>query len=476
MIFKKSGSFDLDGNHILFAQILFIRRKLYMTEFTNMLRRMLEEILLFIPGILKAALLLLVTWVIAVLVRKLVEKALLQFKVDQHLAKGRQPLDPAYGTARVKDIAKIAYFLVVLVFLPSIFEALGMSAISQPISNMVGSLFAFIPNLLGAGVILFIGYFVAKLLRDLTYTFLRSVNIDKWFNKVSPNRTDDALNLETKDTLANVLSKVVLGVVLIPVITSALEVLNIQSLSQPIVAVLNQVLMMVPNIFVAVLLVVAGYYIASFVAQLLEDLLRGMGINKIFSFMDTDKATRFDLAKILAGTVKVLIVLFITVEALTILHLDVLNTIGAALIGYLPLVLSGLLILAAGILGGILTEGLINKYAKSPYSAAIAKYIIIIFSVFMTLEQIKFASTIVNIAFLLVLGGLSVAFALAFGLGGRDFADRQLKRFEDKVEKENSKPVPANNPLDKVKEGFNEPTNDKLTDTTNPGFNDKPTL
>lgn len=57
----------------------------------------------------------------------------------------------------------------------------------------------------------------------------------------------------------------------------------------------------------------------------------------------------------------------------------------------------------------------------------------------MTLEQIKFASTIVNLAFLLVLGGLSVAFALAFGLGGRDFASRQLEKIEKKIKEEDNK-------------------------------------
>ena len=49
-----------------------------------------------------------------------------------------------------------------------------------------------------------------------------------------------------------------------------------------------------------------------------------------------------------------------------------------------------------------------------------------------------------------------MAFALAFGLGGRDFAKRQLERFEDKVEAENKKPVSTNNPLDKIKKGINE--------------------
>lgn len=429
-----------------------------MNDIALTLENVLQDILLFIPNILKALILLLIAWGVAVLVRKLVKKALMKFNVDKHLAKSRKPVDTAYGEERVDDIAKVVYFLVFLLFLPGIFSALDMSTVSGPITGMMNSLLSYIPNLIGAGVILFIGFFVAKILRDLTFTLLQTVNVDKWYNKLAP-KTDEAVDVETtRNTLADVLSKIVFGLVLIPVITSALETLNIRSLTDPIIVVLNKTMQMLPNVLVAVVLIVIGYYIAKFVAQILEDLLRRMGMNDVFNFVGDDHtAPRFDLSKIVGKTVQTLIVLFITVEALSILKLNVLNTIGGAVIGYLPLLISGLLIIGGGVVLGYFVEGLINKYAESPFTAAVAKYIIIVFAVFMTLEQIKFASTIVNVAFLLVLGGLSVAFALAFGLGGREFAKRQLASFEEKVERENKKPVPETNPLDKVKANMNKP-------------------
>ena len=58
----------------------------------------------------------------------------------------------------------------------------------------------------------------------------------------------------------------------------------------------------------------------------------------------------------------------------------------------------------------------------------------------MVLDQLNFATTIVNAAFIFVIGGLSVAFALAFGLGGRDFAAKQLEKLDQKVEEESNKP------------------------------------
>ena len=397
----------------------------------------------FIPNILKALILLLIAWGVAVLAKKIVEKLLLKTNMDSHLSKGKQPNDIKTGKEKVQSISKIVYFLVFILFLPSILDALDMNSVSGPISNMMNNLLGFIPNLIGAGIILFIGYFIAKILRDLTKTLLTTANIDKYYQKLMPDvGSKQEIDAENQNTIADVLSKVVFGIVLIPVITVALETLKIQSLTEPIVLILNQVLMMIPNIFVALILIVLGYYIAKFVGQLLESLLYSMGIENIYNWADEKTDTdipRFNISKTIGNVVKFLIMLFITVEALRVLKLDVLNTIGYAIISYIPLILSGILIIGAGIFGGYFVEGLIKKYANSPFSAMIAKYVIIVFAIFMTLEQIKFASTIVNIAFLLILGGLSVAFALSFGLGGREFAKRQLEKIEAKVEKEDKK-------------------------------------
>lgn len=402
---------------------------------------------LLLPSLIRALLLLLLAWVVAFVAKKLVVKLLQNGKFDRILAKGKSPASPEHGKEKVESIGKIVYFLVFLLFIPSILDALNMNAVSAPISNMMQNLLAFIPNLIGAAIILFIGYFIAKILRDIVYNLLLTADIDKWYNKISPQGAAqpqaDRITMEAKSnapTLAKILSNILFGVILIPVITMALETLNIQTLTQPIVLVLNKVLNMIPNIFVAVILIVLGYFIGKFIGQLLASLLTRMGIQKVYSWVDDNQASgipRIDLGAAIGNIVQALIILFMTVEALRVLRLDVLNTIGNAIIAYLPLLLSGLVIIGLGVFGGYFVENMIRKYMHSPFTAALAKYIIIVFAVFMTLAQIQFASTIVNIAFLLILGGLSIAFAIAFGVGGREFAKRQLEKFEKKMEKDN---------------------------------------
>src|SRR5699024_8597964 len=189
-----------------------------------------------------------------------------------------------------------------------------------------------------------------------------------------------------------------------------------------------------PNIFIAIILIVVGYYIGKLLGNLLTNLLDSVGFGKIFDslgFSNPEKATKFNVAKFLGTTVQVLIILFFTVEALNIINLYVLNMIGEAIIAYIPYILSALVILGAGLFIANIVGNWVKNNTNSPISALLLKGVIITFAVFMTLDQLHFATSIVNKAFLLILGGLMVAFAISFGIGGREFAAKQL----DKVDK-----------------------------------------
>lgn len=200
---------------------------------------------------------------------------------------------------------------------------------------------------------------------------------------------------------------------------------------------------MIPNIFVAVILITVGVVIARFIGDLLSSLLKGTGIDNVTKYLNTNPKAgipSFDLAAIIGKTVQVLIIIFFTVEALNVLRLEVLHNIGAAVISYLPLVLSALIILGLGFVGSSLLGNYIQRATGNRLFGSIVKYSIIIMAIFMALAQLNFATSIVNFAFLFVVAGLAVAFALSFGLGGREFAKRQLEKFEARAEAENKNP------------------------------------
>src|SRR5699024_4399430 len=150
---------------------------------------------------------------------------------------------------------------------------------STPIANMMNQLLSFIPNLIAASIIIIIGVFVAKLVKQLFIKFFNALNLDKWLSKVNPDHVDHD---DAHATLSNVLSNIIYVIIFIPFITIGLEALNIDTISKPIQSVLNDILAIIPNIFVAIILVIVGYYIGKLLGNLLTSLLQGTGVHKIY--------------------------------------------------------------------------------------------------------------------------------------------------------------------------------------------------
>lgn len=412
-----------------------------MNDFSNSVSTGFNSFMGFLPTLLGAIALLVVAWILAVLVRKAAQKGLKAAGFGRLLTKWGLTNSDEQANSTIDSIGKVLYYLVWLIFLPGILGMLGLNAISTPITNMLNSVLTFLPKLFAAAVILAIGIFVGRFVKNLVYNLLITVNIDKWISKMTSSDAETqeaAPSQNQKMTIAKVLANVVYIIILVPVITVALETLQIRSIAEPIIMVLNQVLAAIPNIIVAVILIGVGVILAKFVGDLITGLLQGTGINKLNRYLTTPGkvSSSMDLANVIGQVIQAVLIVFFVVEALNVLNLEVLNTIGQAVIAYLPLVISALLILGIGIIGGTILGNFISQTTGSRMSGNIVKYILIVMSVFMGLDQLKFATSIVNFAFLLILGGLSVAFAISFGIGGREFAKRQLERLETKMEKE----------------------------------------
>ena len=105
------------------------------------------------------------------------------------------------------------------------------------------------------------------------------------------------------------------------------------------------------------------------------------------------------------------------------------------------MVIKAILIGIAAFLGASFLEKTIGGTGAKG-AASIAKAVIYTVAAFMILSQLGFASVIVNYAFIISLSALAVAFAVAFGIGGRDFAKKTLDSVRlgsEKGEKETAK-------------------------------------
>ena len=190
-----------------------------------------------------------------------------------------------------------------------------------------------------------------------------------------------------------------------------------------------------PNVLLyAIAIVIIGALIAE-MRKLLADILSGVGTDALFKKLLRLKNQTAELSISKIGEiVSIFLILLFVVEGVNVLNLEVLRFVGEAIIAYLPLAISAIIILGAALFAAYWVESLIlNRFSGSKLLAWAAKAAIIVLAVFMTLNQLGIATSIVNSAFIIILGAIAVAFAIAFGIGGREFAGNVLQQLENKT-------------------------------------------
>lgn len=377
-------------------------------------------------AVIKAFLLLILALIVANIVKGIVVKLLAKVK----LPKALESADPEDGSkeAVVDFIGKLVQLFVFLLFVPGIFQSLGMDNVSSPILNLLDTIWGYVPNILAAALVLWIGFFVAKLVRELLIPVFAKLNVNSLQEKAG-------IEVKAGADLAHTIAYIIYVLILIPVIIAAFQVLNIKAISEPAIEMLNTIFGFIPNIFAALIILVIGFMIAKFSAGIVERMIAASGLDAKVSEHVELKSGSFVLSSIVGKIVYAVIAIFFLVESFGVLKLDVLTHIGSAIIGYLPYVLAAALIFA----GCYFCAGLAQKaLAKNghPALAFIAKAAIYTVGAFMMLNELGIASEIVNSAFVLMVAAVAVAFALSFGLGGREFAQDALKKLESACAKE----------------------------------------
>lgn len=389
----------------------------------DFLARILSNILGGVGTIVAAALILVVAFVVAAIVKSLVLKLVEKTKLQEILAKADTEDKP--GSAK-EFVGKLVYLLVFLLFVPGIFSALGLGSVMAPISNILNTIWGYVPNLVAAAIVLMVGNLIAKLVRQLLVPVFDKLNINKLQEKAG-------IEVKNADKLSNTLAYIVYVLILIPTVIMALNVLNITVISVPAVSMLNSVISFIPNIVIGLVIIVIGCMIGKLVGQIVTRLIASAGLDTKLQGLLDEKSQKFVLSKVTGGVVYAVVVIFFVVEGLNVLKLDVLTEVGASIIAYMPRALAAVLILAAALIVSSMVEKALRKNGMNAY-AVVAKVVIMVVGIFMILSELGIATLIVNEAFHLIVAAVAVAFAIAFGVGGRDFAARALKKLEDKKE------------------------------------------
>ena len=380
------------------------------------------------PKILGAILLLIIGLFLARVMRNIVKRLLSKTNMDEKLG---QKLKIKFRIDQF--VAKMVYYLVVIYTLLIVLGMMGLESVLAPMENMMGEFLSFLPNLIGAGIIGFAGYILSKIVSEAT-GFLS--------NTLEPYAVK--AGFEKPESLTNLLKSVVFALVFLPILIVAVDTLKLKAISEPATAMLGTVLNAIPKILAASIIIGAFYIIGKFVVGLLIDLLKNVGVDEFSQKMGFDTLIGNQSMTNIIGKVAFFFLLFTGVITGTEqLGMTSLNDILANLYQISGQILFGIIILAVGAYMSNLVGNMVTK-SESSWMAPIAKFAVIGIFLAFALHTMGIAESIVNLAFGLTLGAAATAFALAFGLGGREVAGRQLERFFDEKGAANIKQMNQN--------------------------------
>ena len=383
----------------------------------------------YAPRLLGAVLLSLLAWLIATLVRGLTQKVLDRTTLDEKLS------EHANMSPISESLSNALFWLVILLFVPAILGALQMEGLLAPLREMTAKALDILPNIVAALIIGGLGWIVATVLRNLTTNLLRSVGADQIGSKAGLAETVQ---------ISGLAGLLVFIVVFVPALIAALDALRIEAISRPATEMLAMLLDAVPRIIAAGLILLITWLVASFATRLLSSLLSNVGFDTLPAKLNMQHAFVRTQPSVLVGRIALLFaMLFAIVEAGNQLGFHRFSDMIMTFIEFAGDVLLGSAILIIGfMLANVAYEAITRASgeARGTMLARIARLAILGIVLAMGLRAMGIADDIVNLAFGLTLGAVAVAFALAFGLGGRDAAGRLASRWVDRI---TSKPAAA---------------------------------
>jgi len=388
-----------------------------MDYLSNVLDNLTHSIGGNLSSAIAALLILIIGWFVAGIIKRIISKLIKKTGIDEKLGDSKIQLS--------SFISKLIYFLVMIFVFILALEKLGMSNVLDPVKNMLNGFTSYLPNIIGAGLVAYIGYMLATIISELVELSGNSIK------SFAPK-----LRLPENVDLVNIIKKIVFIFIFIPLLISAFNILNMDSISEPATAMLRDFFNAIPKILVAVCIIILFVVGGRFLSELIKDLLNSMNVNNFLNKSGLDDVTgNTNMVKIIGNIVYFFIVLFGITTAIEKLEFAALATILYTITAYSGKILFGLVILAVGNWISKIASNNFSKNENNSFIASIIRVAILAIFLAIGLRTMGIADEIINLAFGITLGTVALTIVLSFGLGGREAAGRQMDKILNKFNK-----------------------------------------
>ncbi|MCZ2415000.1 MAG: mechanosensitive ion channel [Burkholderiales bacterium] len=385
---------------------------------------MIGDVVGYLPQVVAALVLAIAGWLLALLVRTGLARLLDRTTIDERLSAeaGMRPISDSIG--------HVGYWVVLLLFLPMVLGALGLQGLLGPVQNLVDRLLGFLPNLFAAGVIVVVGYYVAKIVRGIVTNLLVATRVQSLARSAG---LDDAADLP------GLAGMIVFFVIFVPALISALDALRLEAVSEPARHMLTRFIAALPELTAAALILGLTWYVARFVAGLVSNVLEGAGADRLGERLGLQPMLgELRLSHLVGRLLVFFAMLLAAAEAANRLQFVQLSELIGGFIVFSGDVLLGIAILLVGLWLANLLGAAVGRsqHHDAQWLGSLVRALIIGLVLAMGLRSMGVSEPIVNLAFGLTLGAVAIALALSFGLGGREAAGKLMEHWVSKLRRD----------------------------------------
>jgi len=411
-----------------------------MENIERMLREATQLLGTYVPNIVAALLILVIGWVAASIIAKVVQKALSRIGIGKLLKHG-VPGDSAETANRIQNgIGRGVFIILMLFVLVAFFEVLGLTQITTPLTGFLNELFVYAPRLIGPLMLVVLAWAAANILRALTRRAMVSARLDERLG------TGADLAAGTDKPFSDTVSESVYWLTYLVFLPAILSALNLGGLLEPVRSAVTEIVGFLPNIIAAALILIIGWLVARILRRVTTNFLVAVGAERLTERAELKESFgKQQLSGTVGLIVYVLVFVPVLVAALNALQLEAITAPAsdmlAEILAIVPNLVAGVLIvvvafyvarIVSGLTAGLLTSvgfdnvtkkiGLSNEQLTGQKTTSeIAGYLvhiaIMLFATIEALDLIGFASLSVLIAAFLIFA-VNVVFGLIIiGLG-----------------------------------------------------------
>jgi len=330
-----------------------------------------------------------------------------------------------------KSLSKAVFWVLWLIFIlmglsqfPLLSNQLGF------LNGMMENIFSYLPQLAIGGFVLGVGILLSRVVKEALTSTLEAAQVDNLVSRFG--LTGDAEDGTPSTSLSKSAGILAAAVVTIGAAATAIGIWDIPGVSGPVSELLNTLLSYVDNIIGAAIILAIFVFIGRFVSNLAKSTLPALGVdNSLSSFASLDgEGSNFVPSNVIANVSFIGIALMGLIAAMNTLAIPQLTGIFETVLEVGSRVVFGAIIIGIGIFIANFVSKIVTQ-TSGDLAGKIIKYATILIVTFMGLETMQLGEGIVDTAFRYSVMAAAVAAgvggAIAFGLGGREWAGKKLQ-------------------------------------------------